>query len=158
MADETTKTFRIAIVGGGLGGLFCALAIRHHCDAASVSLQIDVYEQASQYKEIGAGIGVGVNAARLFHKLDLGERLNAISGKRGTTWLTFRRFDNSEQIFSVKVDGELKTVRQASCSRTDLLELLRVAIEERNTANLHTNMRTTHVEVGRHFTHGLSLY
>ncbi|EME41176.1 hypothetical protein DOTSEDRAFT_176174 [Dothistroma septosporum NZE10] len=145
MAGENNP-FRVAIVGGGLGGLFCALAIRHHCDLASINLAIDVYEQASQYKEIGAGIGVGVNAAKLFHKLDLGERLNAISGHRGKLWLKFRRFDNSEEIFSVKVDEELKTIRQASCARTDLLELMRAAVEERKAATLHTNKKTTHVE------------
>ncbi|KAI7237365.1 hypothetical protein KC330_g3213 [Hortaea werneckii] len=137
--------FRIAIVGGGIGGLFCALAIHHHCSVAQVSPQIDVYEQAAQYKEIGAGVGVGVNAARLIHKLGIGEQLNAIAGHRQGVWIRFSRFDNSESICTVPVNDN-ETIRQAPCARSDLLDLLLQTVKDRKAATLHTSKAFNRVE------------
>ncbi|KAK4541139.1 hypothetical protein LTR36_008213 [Oleoguttula mirabilis] len=137
--------FRIAIVGGGIGGLFCALAIHHHCSAVGVPIKIDVYEQASQYKEIGAGVGVGINAARLVHKLGIGGKLNAVAGHRSGIWITFRRYDNSGDIVTVPVNDN-QTIRQAPCARTDLLDLLRETVEERGAATLHTRKACKNVE------------
>lgn len=138
--------FRIAIIGGGIGGLFCALCVHHHCAAVNAKIQIDVYEQASQYKEIGAGVGIGINAARLIHKIGLGEKLNAIAGHRTGIWISFRRFDNSEEILTLPVDDS-QAVRQAPCARTEFLDLLKDAVEERNAATLHTKKGCMRVEV-----------
>ncbi|KAI6867030.1 hypothetical protein KC338_g4562 [Hortaea werneckii] len=142
---DTAVPFRIAIVGGGIGGLFCALAIHHHCSIARVSVQIDVYEQAAQYKEIGAGVGVGVNAARLIHKLGIGEQLNAIAGHRRGVWIRFSRFDNSEDICTVPVNDN-ETIRQAPCARSDLLDLLLQTVNDRKAATLHTKKAFHQVE------------
>ncbi|RMZ05672.1 hypothetical protein D0862_04895 [Hortaea werneckii] len=142
---ETAPPFRIAIVGGGIGGLFCALAIHHHCSVAQVPTQIDVYEQAARYKEIGAGVGVGVNAARLIHKLGIGEQLNAIAGHRQGVWIRFSRFDNSESICTVPVNDN-ETVRQAPCARSDLLDLLLQTVKDRKAATLHTKKAFSRVE------------
>jgi len=145
-SKQDSTPFRIAVIGGGIGGLFCTLAIHHHCTAANVPVEIDVYEQASQYKEIGAGVGVGINAARLAHKLGIGERLNAVAGHRTGVWISFRRFDNSDEIITLPVD-ESQTVRQAPCARSDLLDLLKEAVEERKAAALHTKKACENIEV-----------
>ncbi|KAK0855518.1 hypothetical protein LTS02_011060 [Friedmanniomyces endolithicus] len=145
MGSNEQQPTRIAIVGGGIGGLFCALAIHHHCSAAGVHVQVDVFEQASQYKEIGAGVGIGINAARLFHQMDLGDKLNGIAGHRTGVWITFRRFDTSEDIVTVPVNDSDK-IRQAPCARTELLDLLKAAVEERGAATLHTKKQCRSVE------------
>lgn len=143
-----TSPFKVAIVGGGIGGLFCALSIHHHCSSTGANVQIDVYEQASQYKEIGAGVGIGINAARLIHKLGIGDRLNSIAGHRSGVWITFRRYDNSDEIVTLPVNDN-QTIRQAPCARTDFLDLLRETIEDRKAANLHTNKACRRVDVSR---------
>lgn len=145
--------FRIAIVGGGLGGLFTALCIHHHCAKANVHTKIDVYEQASQYKEIGAGLGLGANASRFLHEVGIGGQLNAISGLWGgnISFLVFRRFDNSEDIVNLPVKED-DTVRQAACARSELLELFKTTIEERGAATLHTKKSCWKVKVC-HTTH-----
>lgn len=143
-ASKTTPS-RVAIVGGGIGGLFCALCIHHSCSEAGVPVHVDVYEQAAAYKEIGAGVGVGINAARLWHKLGIGERLNAIAGHRTGVWITFRRFDTGEEIVTVPVNDN-QTIRQAPCARSELLDLLKDIIEERQAATLHTKKRCSRVE------------
>lgn len=150
MIAKTDDTpFRVAIVGGGIGGLFCALSIHHHCTSTNANIAIDVYEQAAQYKEIGAGVGLGINAARLLHKLGIGDKLNAIAGNRTGVWISFRRFDNSDEIVTLPVNDN-NTVRQAPCARTDLLDLLRESVEERGAATLHTKKACQRVEVRRY--------
>ena len=146
VAAPPASPFRIAIVGGGIGGLFCALSIHHHCKSVKAAIEIDVYEQASQYKEIGAGVGLGINAARLVHKIGLGEKLSSMSGHRNGIWISFRRYDNSGEIFTVPVDDS-KLVRQGGVARTDLLDMLREAIEERGAATLHTRKACQNIEV-----------
>ena len=55
----------IAIIGAGLGGLTCALAL------ARAGRRVSVFEQAPVLAEIGAGITLSPNAARVFFHLGL---------------------------------------------------------------------------------------
>ncbi|KAH9991418.1 mannitol 1-phosphate dehydrogenase [Xylariaceae sp. FL0662B] len=57
-ALSPTKEFDIAIVGGGISGLTLAIALLKH------NVPVTVYESASRFGEIGAGVGFGPNAAR----------------------------------------------------------------------------------------------
>ncbi|KAL9106507.1 MAG: hypothetical protein Q9227_008486 [Pyrenula ochraceoflavens] len=125
----------IAIVGGGLGGLFAALALHHHCKD---HVSITVYEQAPEYKEIGAGVGIGVNAAKLIDKLGLLDDALAIAGSRQHIWLSFRRFDNGDEIHTVpaKEEGRL---RQLSVQRAEWLDVLVNTVKKRGAAKLETN-------------------
>ena len=136
-ASKSSAPFRIAIVGGGLGGLITALCINHH--VRDVPIEIDVYEQAAQYKEIGAGIGLGPNANVLFHKIGIGHQINSIAGTRSGIWITFRRFDTSEEVFTVKPVTESDTNRNTPCARSELLDVLVDNIRKRNAATLHTD-------------------
>ena len=63
---------RIAIVGGGIGGLATAAALR---DAGH---DLFIYEQADQFREIGAGVTLHPNATRLLDKLGFGDALRKI--------------------------------------------------------------------------------
>lgn len=162
-SQETKRSepFRIAIIGGGIGGLFCALAIHHHHQQQPTTLsghvddnkskrdiQIDVYEQAPEYREIGAGVGVGINAARLLHRLVLGPGLLKVAGRRQGTWFTFRRFEDSREVVSIPdADAEPGDVRQSPCARSDLLELFLGAVRERGAARLHTEKACAGVSV-----------
>lgn len=140
------RPFRIAVVGGGIGGLCAALSIHHHC--AQQDIKIDVYEQALQYKEIGAGIGIGVNAAKILHRIGIGEALNDIAGNRNGYWISFRRYDNSEDIVTVQVDDKQK-IRQSPVHRAEFLDLLVDTIKTRNAATLHTKKQCYMVKVSR---------
>ena len=63
---------KIAIVGGGIGGLTTALALRQ------AGLEAHVYEQASELREVGAGLTMGPNAIKALHRLGLAEALQAV--------------------------------------------------------------------------------
>ena len=66
-----TRT-RVAIIGGGIGGLTAAVALRQR------GFEVSVYEQSSQLGEIGAGVGVAPNAVKAFRALGLEKDLLAI--------------------------------------------------------------------------------
>lgn len=157
--DETngnTKPFRIAIVGGAIGGLTCALFLDHFCRQVPAQdgnklppIAIDVYEQASEYKEIGAGVGLGINAAKLIHHIKgVGAAMNDIQGRTDSSWFTFCRWDNGK--FITHIDSPIKdddVVRPSSMARSEFLDVLLGFIRERNVATLHTNKKFTSVKV-----------
>ncbi|KAI1796790.1 FAD/NAD(P)-binding domain-containing protein [Ganoderma leucocontextum] len=60
------KKLRVAICGGGVGGLVCAVALSRYHD-----IQVDVYESASAFTEIGAGIGVWPRTWKILAALGL---------------------------------------------------------------------------------------
>lgn len=62
MSDgEISKLGRIAVVGGGIGGLTFAIAMRHH------GLEVDIYEQADELREVGAAVALSANATRFYY-------------------------------------------------------------------------------------------
>src|SRR2546427_8439283 len=61
---------RIAVVGAGLGGLTAAVALRQ------AGFDVEVYEQAPELTEVGGGINMGPNAARVLYRLGLGQALD----------------------------------------------------------------------------------
>ena len=67
------RPLRIAIVGAGMGGLATAAALRR------VGIEVAVYEQATQFARIGAGIQIGCNAMKVLRELGLERRLRAQS-------------------------------------------------------------------------------
>lgn len=60
---------RIAIIGGGIGGLTAALAFKRK------GLNVIVYESATEIKPVGAGIGIANNAMQIFKKLGIHEKI-----------------------------------------------------------------------------------
>ncbi len=77
---------RIAIVGGGIGGLAAALALIRH------GIAVDVYEQAPELKELGAGVQISSNGTRVLYALGLGEAIGRtgviVAGKEIRLWST----------------------------------------------------------------------
>jgi 2-polyprenyl-6-methoxyphenol hydroxylase-like FAD-dependent oxidoreductase len=65
---------RIVIVGGGIGGLCAALALRRE------GFEPEVFEQAPALLEVGAAIAVWPNAMRVLQRLGAGETVRARGG------------------------------------------------------------------------------
>ena len=64
------NTTRIAIIGGGMGGLTAAIALKR-----IAGVQVTVFEQASKLGEVGAGVTVAPNAQRVLEKLGVLEQV-----------------------------------------------------------------------------------
>ncbi|TKA27976.1 hypothetical protein B0A50_04042 [Salinomyces thailandicus] len=58
------RRYSIAVVGGGIGGLCTAIGLLHQ------GVPVEIYEAASSFAEIGAGVSLGPNAARAMKLID----------------------------------------------------------------------------------------
>ncbi len=63
--SPSSKPFSIAIVGGGISGLSLAITLLQH------DIPLTIYEAASDFSEIGAGIAFGPNASRAMEMMSL---------------------------------------------------------------------------------------
>jgi salicylate hydroxylase len=66
---NTTRGPRIAVIGAGIGGLTLAIALQRY------GLDIDIYEQAAELREVGAAVALSANGTRFFELAGLGPRL-----------------------------------------------------------------------------------
>lgn len=67
----------ISIVGGGIGGLTAALALLRH------GFDVDVYEQAPELREVGAGVQVSANGTRVLFALGLENEIMSVASEAG---------------------------------------------------------------------------
>jgi len=81
---------RIAIAGAGIAGLTTALALLQQ------GFKVDVYEQASQLGEVGAGLQISPNGTKVLQSLDLEKALLPLvcqaKGKEIRMWNTGQRW------------------------------------------------------------------
>ncbi len=63
---------KIVIVGGGIGGLSTALALLQR------GIDVEVYEQSTVLKEVGAGVQLGSNGTRVLYALGLQDALSRV--------------------------------------------------------------------------------
>jgi salicylate hydroxylase len=118
------KRGRIAVVGGGIGGL-AAAAFLHRA-----GLRVTVYEQAAGLSEVGAGLVVAPNAARLLRRLPAALRLEDVGVALETGW-EFRRWADGTVLFAQQLGAAC--VRRYgehtwTMHRADLLDVLISAI------------------------------
>ncbi|MGB7184907.1 MAG: FAD-dependent monooxygenase [Burkholderiaceae bacterium] len=131
-------TCRVAIVGGGLGGLACALALRQ------VGIRADVYEQASALREVGAGIVVPPNMVKPLARIGLADRLPEFCVELEAAW-EFRRWQDGQVLFSQPMGEQCVQMYGAPCfvaHRADLMRLFETALPP---DQLHLGLRCVNV-------------
>jgi salicylate hydroxylase len=116
---------RIAVIGGGIGGLTAALSLRRR------GFVVDVYEQAPQLTQIGGGINMGPNACRVLYGLGLGPGLD----REGVRPLSHhqRRWDDGRTLQYTQVNPrceELYGVPHLTIHRADLLAVIAAGFPE----------------------------
>ena len=68
--QRASVPLKIAVIGGGIGGLTAALSL------SRAGFEVDVYEQAPELTQIGGGINMGPNAVRILGRLGLAAGLD----------------------------------------------------------------------------------
>ncbi|TDD27971.1 FAD-binding protein [Actinomadura sp. KC06] len=66
-------TLRVAIAGAGIGGLAAAMAL------AREGVRVDIYEQASELREVGVGLHLASNGSRILRGWGLSEPLARVA-------------------------------------------------------------------------------
>jgi salicylate hydroxylase len=109
---------RVAIIGGGIGGLTAARALRER------GIEVAIYESAPELREIGAGVALGPNAMKVLRALGLEDAVRAVAGtsdwamtRNGKTGRVITKTSRSQQ-------AALFGSAAATVHRADLLDVL----------------------------------
>jgi salicylate hydroxylase len=116
----------IAIIGGGIGGLAAAAFLRR------TGLRATVYEQAGRLGEVGAGVVVAPNAARLLRSLGVLGALEQRAVPLEVGW-EFRRWQDGQVLSAEDLAtkcARLYGERTYTAHRADLLEAISRAVPE----------------------------
>ena len=128
----------VLIAGAGIGGLTAALALLQR------GIDVDVYEQAHELREIGAGLQLSANGNRVLYALGLGEALKRLAceatGKEVRLWNTGETW----KLFDL---GAVSVARYGFpyflLYRPDLLDILARAVRREKPDAIHLGARCT---------------
>ncbi len=129
------KRLKIAIVGGGIGGLFAANAM------IARGFDVAVYEQAPALGEIGAGVFLTPNSVRQLQRVGLLPSVEKFGARVGANSHYFRH--DGAPIAPVQVTDSAGWNATFGMHRADLVELLAAALPQ---GVVHTGHRGTGFE------------
>ena len=133
----------VIILGGGIGGLTLALALK----ASGAARTIRVYEAAAEMRALGVGINIGAHAMKELNALRLEEALVATSCQPED----YAFFTRHGQLVYREPFGKAAGHQwpHISLLRPDLQRVLLDAVRERiGASNFHTGHRCTGIEQG----------
>jgi salicylate hydroxylase len=109
---------RVAIIGGGIGGLTAARAMCRR------NVEVAIYESAPELREIGAGVALGPNAMKVLQSLELEDDVRAIAGR--WEWAVTRHGKTGRAISRTSRDQQAALFGSAGATahRADLLDVL----------------------------------
>ena len=118
------RSARIAIIGGGIGGLTAAHALRLR------GFDVAVYEAQPELKEIGAGVALGPNAMKALRALGLEQAVRDIGWEADAH--TLRNWKSARAIMETSNATQATRFGAAGCfaHRADLLDALAAALPE----------------------------
>jgi salicylate hydroxylase len=130
----------VLIAGGGIGGLAAALSL------LSRGHEVDVYEQAPELKELGAGVQISPNGTRALHALGVFDTLQKLScnteGKEVRLWSTGRTWN----LFDLGTEAiERYGFPYVTVYRPDLLQVLVDAVRAKKPDAIHLGKRAVGV-------------
>ena len=129
---------KVAVIGGGIGGLSAALQL------LQVGLDVHVYEQAPHIAEIGAGIQISPNASRILLRLGLQAAMDALGTRPRAVHQ--RRWDDGRILQRAPLGPEVEAAFGAPYyhfHRADLVNLLAEALPQ---GRLHVGHKLTGLE------------
>src|SRR3954464_3245564 len=127
---------RVLIAGAGIGGLAAALALLNR------GIDVELYEQASELREVGAGVQISPNGSNVLFALGVGEQMRALScepaGKEVRLWNTGRTW----KLFDLGADAiERYGWPYFTVYRADLHQVLINAVRSKKPDAIRLNSR-----------------
>lgn len=148
MVDSST---RIAVIGGGMGGLTAAIALTR-----IAGVQVTVFEQAAALGEVGAGVTVAPNAQRVLDALGVLEQVRR-AGATPDGHGVYLDADGT-LVTDAAWEDSAKQYRNIGMYRPDLIEVLagEVAADSIRLGHRLTSLRTEESGVRITFENGVS--
>ena len=141
--NAPTVSPKVLIAGAGIGGLVAGLALHQR------GIDVEIFEQASELRELGAGVQLSANGTRVLIALGLEQEMQAIaaepSGKEirlfstGRTWKLFDLGASSRAEYGAPY---------WMVHRGDFHRVLRDAFDARAPGKLHLDSRCVGFEEG----------
>lgn len=126
---------RVIIIGGGIGGLTAAIALRR------AGMEATVFEQAVSLQRVGAGIQLSPNATRILERLGLGEQLRAI-GRRPRALVT-KDWRSGQTIFAIPMGERSLEAYGAPYYHVHRADLMAMLVEAAGPDTLRLGLRCT---------------
>ncbi len=129
---------QILVSGGGIGGLAAALA------ASRAGWDVRLFERASAFSEVGAGIQIGPNVTRVLHDWDLADALAAVAASPER--LQVRGAVSGHLLGELRLGADMAVRYGApylTVHRADLHALLFKALGQYPDAKLHVDRAVT---------------
>ena len=117
------RPLKIAIIGAGIGGLAAGVALRQR------GLEVAIYERATKLEEVGAGLQIGPNGARVLRALGLDDELRRNAFE--PTNMVSLKWDDASLRFREPMKGyyeEKFGIPYMTAHRADIHAMLRAAI------------------------------
>ena len=113
---------RVAIIGGGIGGLTAANTL------SRAGIEVAVYEAAAELREIGAGVALHANAMRVLRAIGVEEAVRKVAGR--SQWQTTRNWKTGRVISKSSRQQQAAAfgLLGATVHRADLLDVLAGAL------------------------------
>lgn len=124
-----SSTPRVAIVGGGIGGCTLALALR------AQGVRADIYEQAPEFREVGAAVALSANGNKVMRALGLEEQIAAHSAV--PTELIYRHWRDGHRVSSHEVGQRYEREFGAPYFGVHRADLQRVLIDACGSDGVH---------------------
>ena len=131
------RQISVAVIGGGIGGLAAALSLLR------AGLDVHVYEQAREMREVGAGIQISPNASRILNRLGLAEKLAKASVQPLT--LRQRRWDDGRTLSCAALGATVEAACGAPYYQVHRADLLDALVGRFPAERLHLGHRLTEV-------------
>src|SRR6516162_9625164 len=134
MAQGNGRELSILVAGGGIGGLAAAYAL------ARKGFPVRVFEQAPEFKEIGAGIQLGPNIFRALDRIGLKDAVLADAHR--PPGMEMRCALSGELITRIPLDGRFLARFQqpyAVTHRADIHSVFLNACQHNNLVTLETH-------------------
>jgi salicylate hydroxylase len=122
---QNVTALEVSIIGGGIAGVALALDLCRHAH-----LNVQLFESAAAFGEVGAGVSLGANAVRAIAGLGIAEAYGKIADSTPApwqdVWFEWRDGRDAQYLGSSVAEG----VGQSSVHRADFLEALASQLPE----------------------------
>ncbi|HVI12152.1 MAG TPA: FAD-dependent monooxygenase [Pseudolabrys sp.] len=128
---------KVLVVGGGIGGITCMLALRQR------GVDAQLFEQAAAFGQVGAGIQVSSNAARILLKLGLGPALKKVATYPEAR--DYRGWDTGERLYYTQLGQKAEAHFGSPYYAAHRAELLDVLLSELDEYGVRLGSRVEYV-------------